>query len=113
MRDDKKMIEFYFWICWCGRQAGREGLGFYKTLIRMYPWDIMVIGPGNTSYTHIRILSNTEHVSPAQTSNSVPPPCFPVKYEVQVQEDARRVRGNKSDDPWRPWNFSVNKYLIL
>ena len=51
VRDDKKMIEFYFWICWCGRQD-REGLGFYKTLIRMYPWDIMVIGPGNTSPTH-------------------------------------------------------------
>ena len=45
---DKKMIEFYFWICWWRR----EGLGFYKTLIRMYPWDIMVIGPGNSSLTH-------------------------------------------------------------
>ena len=42
------MIEFYFWICWWRR----EGLGFYKTLIRMYPWDIMVIGPGNSSLTH-------------------------------------------------------------
>ena len=29
-----------------------ESFGFYKTLIRMYPWDIMVIGPGNSSLTH-------------------------------------------------------------
>ena len=34
-----------------------ELLGFYKTLIRMYPWDIMVIGPGNILLYHIRILS--------------------------------------------------------
>ena len=78
--------------------GGEEGLGFYKTLIRMYPWDIMVIGPGNTSPTH-----TLEYLVRLRLSNSVPAFLgnMRCKYGKTPEESVAikvMIRG-------RPWNF--------
>ena len=76
-------------------------MGFYKTLIRMYPWDIMVIGPGNTSLTHtLEYLVRCQSRSDLQLC-----PAFLwimwCKYGKTPEESVAikvMIRG-------RPWNF--------
>ena len=72
-----------------------ESFGFYKTLIRMYPWDIMVIGTGNSFPTH-----TLEYLVSQFGDVSIAP-----SYKISASSAIRRKEsGNKTDEPL-PWQF--------